>query len=394
MHKRTFLVGAAAGFSAGYGLYRVYGAIAELRRPSALRSKDAAAYGRARRAFALAGIARSLAGAAVFAYGTGSARLARATQPRWPWLHASAFTAASLVAETLAELPVDFVEGYAVERRHGLSEQTPNAWLAERLKETVLSVLISSGLAGIFAAVLRRCGPRWPLAASAGVLPLAVLANVVVPLYILPLFNRFEPLRGPLELRLRALAARYGVGQAEILRMDMSRQTKKANAFVTGIANTHRIVLGDTLLEHFSDDETTFVVAHELGHYVTKDSWRMILATQVFATTLLCVTSLLAKEDVRERPSDPVTLARIFFWLTLLSHLGRPALCAFSRSREWAADRFAVSATQAPLDGAAAFRRLRDQNLAEDEQPAWYEFLFATHPSLKTRIAALEARSY
>lgn len=392
MHKRNFLVGAAAGFSAGYVLYRTYGAVAELRRPSASRAKDAAAYGRARRAFALAGIARSLAGMAAFAYGSGSERLARATQPRRPWLHASVFTAASLTLETLAELPLEFVEGYAVERRHGLSDQTPAAWLAERLKEMVLSVVISGALAGLFAATLRRCGPRWPLIAGAGVFPLAVLANVVMPLYILPLFNRFEPLRGPLEVRLRALAARYGVGNAEILRMDMSRQTKKANAFVTGIATTHRIVLGDTLLGHFPDDETAFVVAHELGHYVSKDSWRMIAASQVFATALLCATSLLVGKETRERPNDPVTLARIFFWLTLLSQLGRPSLCAFSRSREWAADRFAVSATLAPLDGAAAFRRLRDQNLAEDEQPAWYEFLFATHPSLKARIAALEAR--
>jgi len=392
MHERNFLVGVGAGLSAGYVLYRAYDAVREIRHPSVPRAEGAAAYGRARRAFALAGIVRSLAGMASFAYGSGSERLATVTKPRWAWLHASAFTAASLTVETLAELPLEFVEGYALERRYGLSDQSPNAWLAERVKETALSVTISGVLAGLFAATLRRSGPRWPLVAGAGVLPLAVLANVVVPLYILPLFNRFEPLRGPLESRLRALAARYGVGTAEILRMDMSRQTKKANAFVTGIGTTHRIVLGDTLLQHFPDDETTFVVAHELGHYVSKDSWRMIAASQIYAAVLLYATSLLVNEETRERPADPVTLSRIFFWLTLLSQLGRPALAAFSRSREWAADHFAVSATQAPRDGAAAFRRLRDQNLAEDEQPAWYEFLFSTHPSLKARIAALETR--
>lgn len=391
MDKRSFLVGAGAGFAAGYAAYRFYDALCELRRPAALRTNDAAGYGRARRAFALAGIARSLAGAAAFSYGAGSERLAKATQPRWRWLHASSFTAASMALNTLGDLPLEFIEGYAVERRHGLTEQSPQAWLRDSLKEAVLSVAISSALAGLFAATVYRFRARWPFVASAGVLPLAVLANVIVPLYILPLFNRFEPLSGGLEDRLRALAGRYGVGDADILRMDMSRQTKKANAFVTGIGNTHRIVLGDTLLEHFSEDEITFVVAHELGHYVGKDSWRMIAVSTLFATAVLCATSLLVTEETRERPRDPVTLSRIFFWFTLLSQAGRPALAAFSRSREWAADGFAVAATRAPLDGAAAFRRLRDQNLAEDEQPAWYEFLFSTHPSLKARIAALQA---
>ena len=79
---------------------------------------------------------------------------------------------------------------------------------------------------------------------------------------------------GSLEERLRALATRFGVGDADILRMDMSRQTRKANAFVTGIGRTHRIVLGDTLIDGFEPSEIEFVVAHELGHYVSKDTWR------------------------------------------------------------------------------------------------------------------------
>ncbi len=392
MHKRSFLVGLGAGFCAGYAVYRFYGALMEIRRPSAPRLNDAAGYGRVRRAFTVAGIARSLLGTAVFAYGGGSGRLAAATQPRVRGLHASTFTAASLAMGALIDLPLDFVEGYCLERHHNLTEQTPRAWLADHLKEAGLSIAISSALAGLFAAAVNRFRARWPFVASAGVVPLAVLANVIVPLYILPMFNRFEPMSGRLEGRLRALAARYGVGDAEILRMDMSRQTKKANAFVTGIGNTHRIVLGDTLLEHFTDDEITFVVAHELGHYVSKDSWRMIAASALYAAGIFGAASLLVRRDVRERPDDPVTLTRIFFWFTALSQVGNPALAAFSRSREWAADRFAITATDAPKDGAAAFRRLRDQNLAEDEQPAWYEFFFSTHPSLKARIAALDGR--
>ena len=98
-------------------------------------------------------------------------------------------------------------------------------------------------------------------------------ANVVAPTFVMPLFNKYIPLEGPLEKRIRDLAGRYGVGNATILRFDMSRQSKKANAFVTGVFGTERIALADTLLDEFSDDETYFVVAHELGHYVRRDPW-------------------------------------------------------------------------------------------------------------------------
>ena len=114
----------------------------------------------------------------------------------------------------------------------------------------------------------------------------------------MPLFNRYEPVTGELEQRIRALAARYGVGNAAILRFDMSRQTKKANAFVTGVLGTERIALGDTLVEAFEDDETLFVVAHELGHYVRRDPWLAIaLGTAALAVTLLAADAALRAND-------------------------------------------------------------------------------------------------
>ncbi|MDQ2871777.1 MAG: M48 family metalloprotease [Candidatus Eremiobacteraeota bacterium] len=391
MNARTFLVGIGSGLSAGYVAYRASQAWNELRTPRRPMRPDPAAYGRHRRALAVAAIVRSTAATAAFAFGRGADRLDRLTATPWVWLRPVTFTAVAQLADALIELPVDFVEEYSLERRYGLSEQTREAWFADRAKETLVSTLVTSVLAGMFVAVLRRFPKTWPYLAGAGVLPLLLLVNVAVPLWIMPLFNRFEPLSGPLESRLRALAERYGCADADILRVDMSRQTKKANAYVTGIGRTHRIVAGDTLLERFPADEVEFVVAHELGHYVSRDSWRLIGVSQVLALLLLSGASLAVRKDVAERPEHPRTLMRVFFWLSLLSQLFRPAVCAFSRSREWAADRFAVTATNAPLTGAAAFGRLRDQNLAEPEQPAWYEFFFSTHPSLKARIDALES---
>ena len=391
MNVRNFLLGIAAGLTAGYAAARAYEALQMLRAGEQQpKRRDAAEYGALRRALAVSGIARSLAGSAALAYGPMGERLERSVRGLPVWLRPMAFVAEVSLIESLAELPVDFVEGYAVERRYGLSEQNLVSWLTDHAKQSALGGAVAAGLSGILAAVLRKFPNSWPYVSSIGALPLLLLANIVIPLYVLPMFNTYEPLTGPLEERLRRLAARYGVGDAEILRMNMSKQTKKANAFVIGIGNTHRIVVGDTLIEHFPEEEIEFVVAHELGHYVSHDTWRMIAMGQVTAIAILFGAYGALRQDQDDEEGSPLTLARIQLWATLLSQLLRPALSAFARSREWAADRFALETTQTPHIGASAFRRLRDQNLAEDEQPAWYEFVFSTHPSLKARIEALE----
>jgi STE24 endopeptidase len=391
MRIRDILVGAAAGAGAGYALARAVQSASCVRGPAGARARDAAEYGALRRSLTVAGIVRGIASSAALAYGPLGELLARNASRAPLWLRPALFAGEALLVDAIVEFPVEFFEGHAIERTYGLSEQSDASWLGDRLKETAISACVAALLATAFGAVLRKFPRSWPALASAGVFPLLLIGNIVVPIYVMPLFNTYEPLRGPLEERLRRLAARYGVGDAEILRVNMSKQTKKANAFVTGIGNTHRIVVGDTLTEHFPEDEIEFVVAHEIGHYVSKDTWRMIAVGQVCATLLLFAAYYTVAPAQRAVPSDDARhIARIQFWATLFSQAMRPALSAFARSREWAADRFAVDALHAPATGASAFRRLRDQNLAQDEQPAWFEFWFSTHPSLKQRIAALE----
>jgi STE24 endopeptidase len=321
-----------------------------------------------------------------------AARLDRATHAAPVWLRPALFFGPLSLLGALADLPVSFVQGYTLERRFGLSDQSRRAWLADYAKSTLIGAALSAFLGTLLGSAVRRAPRRWPWLAGAGALPLFVAANVIVPLYVLPLFNKFEPVVGSLETRLRRLALRFGVGDAAILRMDMSRQTRKANAFVIGIARTHRIVLGDTLIEHFPENETEFVVAHELGHYVNKDTWRMIGLGELLALTLFFVANAAASPEERARLRDrPLLIVRIYALMLVATQALRPLLFAFSRSREWAADRFAIAATHDAQGGASAFRRLRDQNLADEDPPSWYELFFSSHPSLRARIAALES---
>ena len=387
---RKFLLGLATGFTLGYSAFHAYRSLSSRKSDSAF-NRDAATYGATRRALSLAGIARSLTGSSAVAFGPIGTGLERSVRGLPVWLRPAAFAVEVALLDALVETPVDFQEGYELERRYGLSEQSISSWMSDRVKQEVLGIAITATLSALLAAAMRRLPNTWPYVASAAVFPLLLIANIVVPVYVLPLFNTYEPVDGPLEKRLRALASRYGVGDAEILRVDMSKQTKKANAFVTGIFNTHRIVIGDTLIEHFPDEEIEFVVAHELGHYVSKDSWRMIGAGQIGAILVLFGAFAVARKNGSAKPESPMALAQLQLWATLFSQVLRPAFAAFARSREWAADRFAIETTRDPQTGASAFRRLRDQNLSEDEQPLWYECLFSTHPSLRSRIAALES---
>ena len=388
---RNALLGAGSGLAIGYALLRSIQAAREWRTPSPPLQPDATAYAGIRRRLEISETARATIGFLAFAYGPLAEALDRATRPAPAWLRpALFFTPLSLVA-AVAELPASFVTEYTLERRFGLSEQTRRAWLGEYAKSALLSACLSAFLAMLLGAAVRRAPRGWPWLASLGALPLFIASNIVVPLYVLPLFNKFEPVTGSLEERLRRLAARFGVGDAAILRMDMSRQTRKANAFVTGIGRTHRIVLGDTLIAAFPEDETQFVVAHELGHYVNKDTWRLIGLGEVLALTLFLIANAAASKEERDALRDrPLLLARVYAIMLVATQALRPMLFAFSRSREWAADRFALAATRDPAAGASAFRRLRDQNLADEDPPGWYEFFFASHPSLRARIETLD----
>ena len=388
---KKFLLGACAGFVAGYTLVRAVEAWTDLQKPAEPLPKNPAAYGATRRALMVAGFARSLA-----AHAVGAFLLSERLPEGWrrtdrPIAVAAANAAAGLLG-TILELPIDYVEHYELERRYGLSDQKLDDWLRDRVKMAAVSLGVGTPLVMGLLSIARRFPRTWPWIASAAAPPLLIFLTLVTPLYITPLFNKFEELTGPLEERLRQLASKYGVGDAEILRFDLSKQTKKANAYVTGLLGTHRIVIADTLLDGFKDDEIEFVVAHELGHYVARDTWTSVAVGSAALMLLIFAANALA-----QREDDNVAtlsgFARLNFYVQLLAMLIGPPIAAGSRAIERRADRFALAATQQPKWGIAAFERLRERNLAEDEQPRWVEVLISTHPSLKSRIADLrEAR--
>ncbi len=388
---RTAAAGAAAGFALGYAFVRNAQALRELRAPSAaLPEPDPKRYGALRRALMVAGVVRGVASLGVTAFVLGD-RLERSLAPLPRPLRAPVFALAVLAFDTVRDAGTDFVEEHGVERAYGMSNQTPAAWAADHVKGAAVTAVVTALLVALADGVVSRAPRRWPLIAIAAAPPLLAFATVAAPTFVMPLFNRYERVEGALEARIRELARQYGVGDASILHFDMSRQTKKANAFVTGVLGTQRIALADTLVENFPEDETLFVVAHELGHYVRRDPWLGIaVGTAALAAMLLAADAGL-RATTRRGLDSPAQGARLAFYAALAQVVLTPAVNAVSRTMERRADRFAVDATRDAAAGARAFRRLGEQNLAELDPPRWAEVLFASHPSLASRIEALEA---
>ena len=383
-------LGAATGFSLGYAAMRAAQTRRDLRAPYPARAaRDPRRYAAERRALAMTGAVRGVASLAVNAFMIADP-LDRALRGLPRPLRAPAFALALLALDSARDAAADYVEGHVVERVYGTSDQSARGWLEDQAKGTAVAAAVTALLVALADAVVMRAPKRWPLIAIGAAPPLLAFATVIAPTFVMPLFNRYEPVTGELERRIRTLAGRYGAGNAAILRFDMSRQTKKANAFVTGVLGTERIALADTLVASFADDETLFVVAHELGHYVRRDPWLGIaLATGAISITLLAGDAAL-RATTKRGLTSPAQGARLAFYATLTQLALLPLMNAASRAMERRADRFALTATNDRDAGVRAFRRLGEQNLAELEPPRWTELLFASHPSLASRIRALQ----
>jgi STE24 endopeptidase len=317
------------------------------------------------------------------------------------WARTPAFILLWSAGNWLLELPLAYYAGYVVEHRYGLSNQTRRGWFAEHLKGLAVGGVLNTLLLTGFYKLVRSYPRRWWLATSALSLPFTLLLAGLYPVLIAPLFNKYEPVGdAELEERVRAMSEREGVCVSQVLRMDMSRQTSKANAFFAGVGRTKRIVLADTLLEGFSPDEVAVVVAHELGHQVHRDTWKLAALSGVATFGGAYALHRLFPVVVRRATSrtgaaplgDVATLPLVDLVTSVFGLLGMPLANAFVRRLERGADTYAVRLTMNPRAFIGAMRRLQRTNLADPDPPALVRLLLHSHPSLGERIRWAETQ--
>jgi STE24 endopeptidase len=310
-----------------------------------------------------------------------------------PWLLVISYAAVLGGIYYLLDLPLAYYSGFILPHRFELSTQKFKGWMTDQVKGVIISGLLGGLVLETIYAILRAYPQTWWLWAAGFLLFLNVLLANLAPVLLFPLFYKFVPLgedRADLVERLMSLAQRAGTKVRGVYSFDMSRRTKAANAALTGLGNTRRIILGDTLLSQFTTDEIETVLAHELGHHVNKDIPIGIAVESVSTLVGLYLASLGmswgAKAFGFDGTADIAALPVFILVMGLFGLVTMPIGNAYSRWREQRADEYALWMTRKGEAYASALTRLTNQNLADADPEPWVEFLLYSHPPLRKRI--------
>lgn len=317
------------------------------------------------------------------------------------WPARTAVVAAAIAAVlALISIPLGFVRGYAIQKAWHLSNQDVPDWLVDQAKGLAISLVVAAVATCAFMAVV-RWQPRWWWLWGAGAFTMLTAVLVFLfPIAIAPLFNRFTPLDDPsLVARIETLAGEAGVEIDEVLVADASKRSNAENAYVAGLGATKQLVLYDTLVAGGDEDETLFVVAHELGHEAED---HVVKNVAVSAAGLLAGFALLAwlvthggllRWAGASSLTDLRVLPTLLLFVLLAGLVTQPVANAVSRSFERRADEIAFSLIEDLGPAVNAFKRLAVSNIADLRPPDLAVWMLYSHPPITERIEAARAVS-
>jgi len=303
------------------------------------------------------------------------------------------YVVALFLLNELLQVPFAYYQGVILERRYGLSTETRRHWWLNHLKASLVGLLFGVAGAGLVLALIRWSADWWWVAAAVAFVAILIGMAQLAPVLLLPLFYDFTPLqRSELAARLVALAERAGARVVGVFEWRLSDRTRKANAALTGIGRTRRILLSDTLLAAHSDEEIEVILAHELAHHVHRDIWSAIaLETLLIGAGCFAADRALSTFGTRfglAGKGDVAALPILLLAAGAVSIVFLPVANALSRSHERRADRYALTLTGNADAFVTAMKRLAAQNLAEEQPSRLVEWLLHSHPSTQSRIDA------
>ena len=318
------------------------------------------------------------------------ARKARLKFFNW-WLYFILF----ILVYNIISFPIDYYRNYQVELDYGFMNQSFGEWITDYLKALGLTALLGIIPLWLFYFIIERA-KRWWLWFSLGSIPLLVFLIVIAPVFLAPVFNEFTPLKDKkLESQILTLASKAGIEGSDVFEVDASKQSSKINAYVTGLFGTKRIVLYDTIIKNFEDDEIMFVMGHEMGHYVKNHIWQgLALAIIVIMLTLWLTDKTIHRFISRfqsrlkfDKLSDIASLPLALLFLSVISFISQPISNSFSRYLEHQADIYGMEITDVTGESAAiAFDKLSAFNLSDPDPSPIIEFWFYEHPALSKRM--------
>jgi STE24 endopeptidase len=288
--------------------------------------------------------------------------------------------------------------GFRLEREFQLSNQRLRAWIWDEVKGFLVGLILAAIVVELLYFTIRQSPQHWWLMMWALFMGLFIMLAQLAPVILFPIFYKFEPLdNDDLRSRLVRLSERAGTRVRGVYRWRLSEKSKKANAALTGLGNTRRIILADTLLDNYAPEEIEAVLAHELGHHVHRHILKSILVQAAITVAGFWAANWVlhyaVDQHLFEELSDFANLPLLVLVSAVLSVLLMPAMNAYSRFNERQADRYAFESIASLEPFISAMNKLAKQNLAERTPSKWIEVLFHSHPAISKRVAAAEAWS-
>jgi Zn-dependent protease with chaperone function len=321
-------------------------------------------------------------------------QLARRIGRKWFFTFAIYFLIFSVV-DYLLYLPLGYYQGFVRPHVYGLSDQAFGKWLGDWLKALMVSLVFGVVFLWVPYFLMNKSPKRWWISTGVLAVPVIFFLVLIEPIWVEPLFNDFSEMKDKqLETKILALADRAGIDGARVFEVNKSTDTKTVNAYVTGLGNTKRIVLWDTLLNKLDEKEVLFVMGHEMGHYVLNHVLQGILfaIAAVFVGLYLIdrisgwIISRCQNRLAFDRLGDFASWPLILLVGNLLYLLAAPGVMAFSRQLEHEADRFGLEITQDNHAAAMSFVKLLDNNLGNPRPGLMYKIWHSSHPTPAERI--------
>ncbi|MCX7798044.1 MAG: M48 family metallopeptidase [Melioribacter sp.] len=299
------------------------------------------------------------------------------------------------IVSSMLFFPINFYSEFILEHKYNLSNQTFFGWVWENIKEAFVGYVIGIPILLIFYFILNSFYSFWWLPFSVVMFLFSVLFARIVPVLILPLFYKVVPIDNEnLKSKIIELCSSANMKVDNIYKFNMSKNTKKGNAAFTGLGKTKRILLSDTLLDNYTDDEVETVVAHELGHYKKKHIIKNIVIGTVFSFLSFYLMALLYESTIKWFGFNSIlqisALPILVLWGSIVGLVLTPISNYFSRKFEYQADEYAVLATGKKETFIRTLEKLTEQNLGDKEPHPLVEWFFYSHPSIKKRISAIE----
>ncbi|MBA3032391.1 MAG: M48 family metallopeptidase [Gammaproteobacteria bacterium] len=321
------------------------------------------------------------------------------------YAHGLALFASVGIAGFCISLPFSLYRTFSLEARFGFNKMTPGLYVADLLKQLLLTVLIGAPLLLAVLWLMGAMGERWWLYVWAAWLGFNLLVLLLYPTYIAPLFNKFTPLAdGEMKTRIEALLARCGFASSGLFVMDGSKRSAHGNAYFTGFGRAKRIVFFDTLLDKLVPGEVEAVLAHELGHYKHRHVWKRIAVMAALSLALLWLLGQIIDQtwfydglkvgvgETAQNAAMSTAMALILFSLVLpvFTFPFAPLMSWLSRRHEFEADAYAAKQASSNELIAALVKLYRDNAATLTPDPL-FSLFYDSHPPASQRIAHLRS---